>query len=66
MGNLLSYIIWRGDISFLERPFNEVDNLVFSMISYIDFRGLVPEIEEDGFILLQLAAATTRDGCSQV
>ncbi len=45
MGNILSYIKWRGDISFAERPFNEVDNLVFAMLSYIDFSVVISELE---------------------
>jgi hypothetical protein len=53
MDNILSYIKWRGDISFAERPFNEVDNLVLAMLSYIDFSGLIPEIHEKGFALLK-------------
>jgi hypothetical protein len=43
MNNLLSYIRWRGDIRFTERPFNEVDNLIFSMLSYVDFTEIVSE-----------------------
>lgn len=53
MNNILSYLKWRGDISFLERPFNEVDNLILSEISYIDFDGIVPGIEENKFIRIK-------------
>ena len=32
------YLTWRGDIPFSVDPFNEVDNLVLCIISYINFR----------------------------
>mgnify|MGYP000760983088 CR=1 FL=1 len=28
MANIFDYLIWRGDLSFLEAPFNEIDNLI--------------------------------------
>lgn len=42
MADLIEYIRWRGDLTFLERPFNEVDNLVLSQIAYHAFDGIVP------------------------
>ena len=27
MSNLMDYLDWRGDLTFREAPFNEVDNL---------------------------------------
>lgn len=41
MYNLLDYINWRGDLSFSDNPFNEVDNLIFTQLSYLDFSGIV-------------------------
>lgn len=46
MGNILSYIQWRGDLNFEERAFCEVDNLVFSELAYLDFTGIVPENDQ--------------------
>jgi len=40
--NMLDYCKWRGDLSFSQDPFNEVDNLLFSQISYIEYSELVP------------------------
>lgn len=37
MANINEYLSWRGDISFDVSPFNEVDNLIFSQLVYIDF-----------------------------
>ena len=33
----------RGDLTFAERPFNEVDNLVFSVLAYLDMKDIVSE-----------------------
>lgn len=43
VGNILSYLKWRGDLTFKERAFCEVDNLVLAELAYIDFSGIVPE-----------------------
>ena len=50
MGNILDYIDWRGDITFAERPFNDVDNLILSELAYINMKDL---IADDEYITLQ-------------
>ncbi|MBQ4091457.1 MAG: DUF2974 domain-containing protein [Clostridia bacterium] len=40
MANLLDYIAWRGDLSFSDSKFCEVDGSVCSMLSYNDFGEL--------------------------
>ena len=42
MGTVFDYLDWRGDLSFAEVGFNEVDSLLFSQISYVDFKRIVP------------------------
>lgn len=42
MGNIIDYIKWRGDLKFSVSPFNAVDNLIFTQLSYIDFSEIVP------------------------
>ena len=42
MGNLFDYIDWRGDISFDTIGVGEADNMIFSQISYIDLKRIVP------------------------
>lgn len=42
MANLLDYLDWRGDLTLAQDPFNEVDNLVLSQLSYLDLAGVVP------------------------
>lgn len=38
--NTIIYCIWRGDITFKNDSFNEIDNLLLSQISYISFGDL--------------------------
>lgn len=37
MENLFNYVEKYGHISFQEKKFNDIDNLVFSLLSYLDF-----------------------------
>lgn len=39
--NVFDYLEWRGDLTFSEAPFNEIDNLIFAVISYFDLDGYV-------------------------
>lgn len=41
MADLFDYIHWRGDLSFMQDPPNEIDALVFSALAYIRFGGEV-------------------------
>ena len=50
--NIFDYLDWRGDLGFDSDPFNEVDNLVLSVISYIDFSNIVPPEPNSGGITL--------------
>ena len=56
MANIMDYVAWRGDLSFSESPFNEVDNLILTQLAFIDFDGIVPEDLGDGFVSLKEAA----------
>ena len=42
MANMLDYIDWRGDITIDKSPFNDIDNLIFTQLCFIDFDGIVP------------------------
>ena len=55
MANILDYLIWRGDLTLAERPFNEVDNLILSELCYLDFGGIVPEPFTDAVSLREAA-----------
>ena len=37
MANIFNYVEEYGDISFETKEFNDIDNLVFSLLSYLDF-----------------------------
>ena len=52
MGNLIDYVDWRGDLSFSQVELCEVDSLLLSLLSYVDFEGIVPSHEEGGSITL--------------
>lgn len=39
MNDVLTYIEWRGDLSFSQSGFNEVDNLIFSLLSYPQYEA---------------------------
>ena len=43
MANINDYVDWRGDLSYTASPFNEVDNLIFSQLVYIDFREVITD-----------------------
>ncbi len=55
MQNLIDYLTWRGDLSFDAVPVTEVDNLIFSLLSYIDFDGIVPPPRMGGVSLRDAA-----------
>ena len=56
MANLLDYLDWRGDLTLDRAPFNEVDNLILAELSFLDFRGIVPDPESGERIPLYRAA----------
>jgi hypothetical protein len=55
MNDVLTYIEWRGDLSFSQSGFNEVDNLIFSLLSYFDFKDILPKPGE-GELTLERAS----------
>ena len=61
MASILDYLAWRGDLTIVERPFNEVDNLILAELSYLDFSGIVPaEFTGGGVPLADAVAAFTK------
>ena len=56
MGTLFDYLSWRGDLSFEQDPLNEVDSLIFSLVSYIEFKGIVSEAHGGATVSLRAAA----------
>jgi len=54
--NVIDYINKYGDYKFEQVDINEIDKLIFSIISYVDFKGIIPSngtkitLEEAGYI----------------
>ena len=44
--NYYNYIEYYGDYTFQEREFNEIDNVILSMIIYIDFSEILSDTKE--------------------
>ena len=36
-GTVFDYVQWRGDLSFAESPWNEIDSVIASLVSYANF-----------------------------
>jgi hypothetical protein len=56
MANMLDYIDWRGDLTFENSPFNDIDNVIFTQLAFVDFEGIVPPPSKRGEIALSEAA----------
>lgn len=57
MPNVFDYLEWRGDLTLEDAPLNEVDALIFCMLSYVDLDGIVPQNPRDKGMTLRAAAA---------
>lgn len=51
MKNILTYIKNEGNRTFEEFPFNEVDSLILSQLTYLEYDGIVPKLCEDSEML---------------
>lgn len=40
MADFFDYLSWRGDLTFSQDPFNEVDNIILAELSYGDFSNI--------------------------
>lgn len=61
MANMFDYLDWYGDFDFYTVPFNEVDNLIFCQLSYLDLEGVVPSAnEEEAFKTVTVSEAAER------
>lgn len=50
MENIITYLRSQGNATFEQQAFNEIDNLILSMLAYIDLDGIVPSLEDCGCI----------------
>lgn len=56
MADIEEYLDWRGDLTFKQDSFNDVDNGLLSALAYVDMRGIVPESDSKGSITLAEAS----------
>ena len=54
MGNIMDYIRWRGDLTFAQSPFNEVDNLILACFSYVNLDRIPAVTRQKGIELKKL------------
>ena len=54
MSNLVSYCLNYGSISFKDEPLNEIDALIFSRLSYIEFSSFVTNTKFKKISLIKL------------
>ena len=45
----MDYLKWRGDLTFSQDAFNEVDNLLLSYVAYVNLEGLSVGAGEEYF-----------------
>ena len=55
MANMFDYLTWRGDLSLSQSPFQDVDSLILSTMSYIFFDGIVAEKLEERITIREMA-----------
>ena len=53
MGTIMDYLRWRGDLTFNNDPFNDVDALILAMLSYLPFKDIVPGVGSNTAISLK-------------
>ena len=57
MAGLFDYLDWRGDLTFEEAEFNEVDSMILAWLSYVALDGIVPaECSETDWIFSGVGA----------
>ena len=54
MSNLLDYLEWRGDLTFAQAPFNEVDNLILSENVFFLSLAIAEKIVYNSFVCVSL------------
>ena len=56
MATIHDYLQWRGDLSFEQSAFNNVDNLILSRLSYYPFDDIVPKSFDENPVSIWRAA----------
>lgn len=53
--NILDYLAWRGDLTFAQSEFNEVDNLILCYLVYVNMDGIAPGMGEGAMTVSELS-----------
>jgi hypothetical protein len=56
MSTLKEYLHWRGDLSITQDPVNDIDALIFSLLSYLPFKDILPGVESNKDLPLKRVA----------
>ncbi len=56
MANIIDYLKWRGDITFEQVKLGEVDNLILSLLAFVDFSDIVSSDPAAAPVTLKQAA----------
>ena len=56
MANIMDYLDWRGDLTFEQSPFNEVDNLILAQLPYVELDQIVPDVNSNDIVRLKEAS----------
>lgn len=54
MATIMDYLKWRGDLTFSQSPFCEIDNLILACLSYVNLDGIVTS-EDDAVTLSEIS-----------
>ena len=52
---MYEYLSWRGDLTFEQDPFNEVDKLILAQMAYVDYDDIVPDDREKKIAISDVA-----------
>jgi hypothetical protein len=55
MASIMDYLLWRGDLSFKDCPFNEIDGLIMSQLAYTKIDTLISDDFKTEMTLRELA-----------
>jgi hypothetical protein len=56
MAGIFDYLSWRGDLTFAQSPFNAVDNIILTHLSYLPLDNIVPGPEHKAGLTVAEAA----------
>ena len=53
--NIFDYMFWRGDLSFSEREFNDVDGVILARLSYLPFELIMNQNSSKEITIAEMA-----------